>query len=135
MSTRVPQFARVGHPDSAWWVVRCNELVSSGPGSHGNAGIWLGHREGCSRLDLSSWSGHLDLPCRRSAGDLHLDFGGCIFVMVPFTPLKVTLIAPKRLVPLMVTTVSAGPLVGVNLMMVGAGVRQSAALVDSVLTV
>ena len=53
-------------------------------------------------------------------------------VMVPFTPLNVTLVAPERFLPLMVTTVPTGPRVGLNVVMAGARVRQSAALVDPV---
>jgi hypothetical protein len=39
--------------------------------------------------------------------------------MFPDTPLKVTELAPRRLVPLIVITVPTGPLVGVNVVMVG----------------
>src|SRR5438093_2848064 len=43
-------------------------------------------------------------------------------VMVAATPLKVTLVAPVRLFPLMVTEVPTGPLVGVNELIVGGDV-------------
>ena len=53
------------------------------------------------------------------------------FVMVPATPLKVTELAPKRLVPLMVTTVPTGPPVGVKVVMVGVKAGSTAPMVHS----
>jgi hypothetical protein len=42
-------------------------------------------------------------------------------VMAPFAPLNVTLVAPERFVPLIVTTVPIGPEAGLNLVIVGGG--------------
>ena len=42
-------------------------------------------------------------------------------VKLPLTPLNVTAVVPVKLVPLIVTLVPAGPLVGVKVVIVGGG--------------
>ena len=42
--------------------------------------------------------------------------------LATFTPLNVTAVAPVKFVPLIVTLVPTGPLVGVKLVIVGAGI-------------
>ena len=56
-------------------------------------------------------------------------------VMIPFTPLKVTLVAPERLVPLMVTTVPTGSARRGELGDGRREARQSAVLVEPVVAV
>jgi hypothetical protein len=55
-------------------------------------------------------------------------------MVAAFLP-KLTLMAPDRFVPLMVTVLPTGPLVGLMDVIVGAAARQSVRLVDPVPTV
>src|ERR1700728_4599486 len=62
----------------------------------------------------------LILPVTAPSGTVTLIFVAVLLSMVAATPPMVTLIAPLRLVPLMVTTVPGGPEAGVKLVIVGA---------------
>src|SRR2546426_644309 len=55
-----------------------------------------------------------------------------VTVKLALTLLKLTAVAPVRLVPLMVTLVPAGPLVGAKLVIVGGGTTVNAALLVAV---
>ena len=84
----------------------------------------LGHLEGRCGLYSSIGRGHLDLlfPLAAPLGTTTLILLAVSLVIVPAAPfvLKATELAPRRSEPLMVTTVPGGPLVGVNVVMVGA---------------
>jgi hypothetical protein len=83
----------------------------------GCLGTGLGHLELCRAIDISAGGSHFDQPFGRTDGDLHLDHGGRVTFDGPLRTVEVTLVAPKSLVPSMVTTVPTGPLVGVNFVM------------------
>ncbi len=61
----------------------------------------------------------LIFPVVAPLGTVTLIFVAVSTVIVPLTPLKVTLVTPFKLVPLIVTTVPTGPEVGLKLLIVG----------------
>ena len=65
----------------------------------------------------------LILPVLAPAGTVALTEVGVLFEKVALLPLNLTAVTPDRFVPVMVTTVPIGPLVGLKLLMVGAAAR------------
>jgi hypothetical protein len=69
-------------------------------------------------------------PVVAPAGTVAVIFVDDLTTKVAMVPLKVTAVAPVKLLPLMVTDVPTGPLVGEMLLMIGAGVKVPALVTD-----